>query len=24
MGQLVPLRFRCPPEIVELHCVPQA
>jgi predicted MPP superfamily phosphohydrolase len=22
MGQLVPLRFRCPPELVWLHCRP--
>lgn len=22
LGQLVPLRFGCPPELVELHCVP--
>jgi predicted MPP superfamily phosphohydrolase len=24
LGQLVPLRFGCPPELVELHCVPRS
>lgn len=24
LGQLIPLRFACPPEVVWLHCVPSS